>query len=212
MALESEWYQDADIAPEYQTYVGLELAASEILNCQSHVVVGLLQTADYARALLSTNRPHRDDLEAYVEASVPVRMRRQEEVLYRPDTPAKLFAVMDESALRRPIGPPDVMAAQVEKLIESSDLPNVVVQVIPITRTGAHPAWTAGSPYYGSPIPRSGHCVRRGLARRALPQPGSDVVRYVEIFDYLAEVVAESPADSLRTLHQLRKYWQSSPS
>ena len=140
-------------------------------------------------------------------------MRRQEEVLYRPESPAKLFAIMDESALRRPIGPPEVMAAQVEKLIESSDLPNVVVQVIPITRKGAHPALDGRFSvlrFADTAIPDTVYV--EGLLGELFLNRESEVVRYVEIFDYLAGAVAESPADSLNTLHQLHTYWKSSPS
>lgn len=94
---------------------------------------GLLQTEAYARALL-TGRigSHAED----VEESVTARMDRQA-VLTREDSPAELLAVIDDAVLRRGVGGSDVMAGQLDRLIEASGWPNVVIQVIPAS-TAVH--------------------------------------------------------------------------
>lgn len=208
LAQEKDWYQAADIAPEYQTYVGLELAASEILNCQSNLVNGLLQTADYARALLETNRPRRDDLDSFVEAAVAVRLRRQQEVLHRPEQPARLRAVIDESALRRPIADPATMAAQIERLVDCQHLPNVTVQVIPLSRRGGHPGLDGRFSVLRFADPAIPDTVYvEGLLGELFLNGENDLVRYVEIFEYLSEHVAQSPSASLDTLHEIHQFW-----
>lgn len=212
LAQEKDWYQAADIAPEYQTYVGLELAATEILNCQSNLVNGLLQTADYARALLATNRPWREDLDAFVEAAVAVRLRRQEEVLHRAENPATLRAVIDESALRRPIADAPTMAAQIERLIECQDLPNVTVQVIPLSRRGGHPGLDGRFSVLRFADPAIPDTVYvEGLLGELFLNGDNDLAKYLEFFEYLSQSVAQPPAASLATLHELHEFWTSLP-
>jgi hypothetical protein len=100
----------------------------------------LLQTEDYARAVIFAGLPGEPDAE--VERWLRLRMDRQG-LLTRSDPP-RLWAVVDEAALRRPIGGPEVMRAQLEYLITATKLPNVTLQVIPF-RAGAHAA--LGQPF-----------------------------------------------------------------
>jgi hypothetical protein len=103
-------------------------------------VPGLLQTEDYARAVIFAGLPGEPDVE--VERWLRLRMDRQG-LLTRVDPP-RLWAVVDEAALQRPIGGPEVMRAQLEYLITATKLPNVTLQVIPF-RAGAHAA--LGQPF-----------------------------------------------------------------
>jgi transcriptional regulator with XRE-family HTH domain len=135
------WHDYADIMPSwFEPYVGLEEAASSIRCYENQRVPDLLQTADYARAIAVLAHPggSADELGRMVS----LRMTRQA-VLTRA-TPAHLWLVLDEAALRRPVVSPEVMCAQLEHLIDMAEQPNVSLQVIPLT-TGAHAA--AGGPF-----------------------------------------------------------------
>ncbi|MGX7673426.1 helix-turn-helix domain-containing protein [Plantactinospora sp. DSM 117369] len=130
------WHRYGDVLPNwFQSYLGLEAAAALIRAYEVQYIPGLLQTRDYARAvvLLAHDGAPPDEIERRVE----LRMDRQK-VLTRPGAP-QLWAVVDEAALRRPIGGIDVMRGQIEHLIEAGRLPNVTVQVIPF-RAGGHAA------------------------------------------------------------------------
>lgn len=109
----------------------LEAGAREILTFDALCVPGLLQTLDYARAVLAAGEF--PDMEDRVEA----RMMRQ--AILRRDNPPHLHAIVDEAALRKPVGGPEVMRAQLEALAEAAQLPHITVQVLP-DAVGAHPA------------------------------------------------------------------------
>jgi hypothetical protein len=130
------WEQYSDLMPSwFQPYVGLEEAAALIRTYEVQFIPGLLQTADYARAVIAV-----DHVTAYAEEidrRVSLRMDRQR-LLTRSDPPT-LWAIVDEAALRRPIGGTAVMRGQLEALIEATKLPNLTLQVAPF-RVGAHAA------------------------------------------------------------------------
>ncbi|MGW2492839.1 helix-turn-helix domain-containing protein [Streptomyces sp. NPDC001606] len=130
------WQRFHDILPGwFSMYVSLEGAASLIRSYEPHFVPGLLQTEDYARAVLKSGavgQTSPDDIERHVA----LRMQRQE-LLNRPDAP-RFWAVIDETVLRRPVGGPEVMRAQIDKLLEATKLPHVTLQVAPFAN-GPHP-------------------------------------------------------------------------
>jgi transcriptional regulator with XRE-family HTH domain len=127
------WHDYADVMPAWiEPYVGLEEAATSIRCYEIQFVPGLVQTADYARAIAALGRPAGSAEE--VERRVSLRLARQA-VLTRPE-PAHLWLVLDEAALRRPIGRPDVMRGQLRHLIEVGERPNVSLQIIPLDRGG----------------------------------------------------------------------------
>ncbi|WP_408631918.1 helix-turn-helix domain-containing protein [Micromonospora palythoicola] len=130
------WHRYGDVLPSwFQSYLGLEAAAALIRSYEVQFVPGLLQTREYARAVVllghSTAGPEE------IDRRVDLRMRRQE-LLTRP-RPPRLWAVVDEAALRRPIGGPQVMRGQLEALLEATRTPNVRLQVIPFA-AGGHAA------------------------------------------------------------------------
>lgn len=126
------WQAYADVLPSwFEAYVGLEEAASLIRTYEVQFVPGLLQTADYAAATAP------EGADEVVAERVELRMARQR-LLTRPDPP-HVWAVVDEAALRRPIGGRQVMRAQLEHLLEVAKLPAVTLQVMPF-RYGAHAA------------------------------------------------------------------------
>jgi hypothetical protein len=135
------WYQKfQDVVPDwFNVYVGLEEAAQLIRYYEVQFVPGLLQTADYARAVIQQGAPGLDPDE--VERRVQLRLGRQK-LLSRPNPP-RLWAIVDEAALRRPSGGRDVHAAQLEKLINLIGEPAITLQVMPF-KYGGHAAEGGG--------------------------------------------------------------------
>jgi transcriptional regulator with XRE-family HTH domain len=130
------WHDSADLLPGwFEAYLGLEEAASVIRNYEVQFVPGLLQTADYARAVILLG--HAEAPPGEVDRRIALRMARQR-LLTRPDGP-RFWAVVDEAALRRPLGGPEVMRGQIDHLIEVAALPSVTIQVIPF-QAGGHSA------------------------------------------------------------------------
>ncbi|SFB48783.1 Helix-turn-helix domain-containing protein [Amycolatopsis marina] len=111
-------------------YIGMETEAVEVLTSQLVYVPGLLQTEDYMRAVFASGSVRRtpDELENQVHA----RLYRQER-LRDEESPLGLTAIVDESALRRPLGGPTAMRAQLRHLVEAAQLPSVTLQVLPYT-------------------------------------------------------------------------------
>jgi transcriptional regulator with XRE-family HTH domain len=129
------WQQYGDLLPQWvRTYVDLESAATLIRTYEGQLVPGLLQIEDYMRAVIAG--AHLDERAEEAERRVALRMARQT-LLTRPDAP-RLWAVIDEAALRRPVGSPEVMRGQLERLIDAAKLAKVVLQILPFG-AGAHP-------------------------------------------------------------------------
>jgi hypothetical protein len=134
------WAQYSDILPGwFESYLGLESVSSTIGTFELQFVNGLFQTQDYARAL--TLLGHRSAPPSEIERRVRLRLRRQE--LLAGKNPRRIWAIMDEAVLRRPVGGAAVMRAQLHRLIDAATLPHVTLQVLPFDR-GGH-AGTSGS-------------------------------------------------------------------
>jgi transcriptional regulator with XRE-family HTH domain len=130
------WQHYGDVLPSwFRTYVDLEQAATLIRTYEGQFVPGLLQTDDYMRAVV--RGAHLEETGDEVGRRVRLRMARQ--ILLTRDGPPRLWAVVDEAALRRPVGGKEVMRGQLERLIEATKLPNVTLQILPFA-SGAHPA------------------------------------------------------------------------
>ncbi|WP_069160513.1 helix-turn-helix domain-containing protein [Nocardia altamirensis] len=189
------WHRYNDLLPHwFETYIGLEGAAHTIRTFEGQLVPGLLQTEDYTRAVVAVRHKSPDSVRR-----VELRRKRQE-ILDRP-APPKLWAVLDEAVLHRPIGSIAVLRAQIEHLTRMTDRPNVTIQVLPY-RTGGHPA--AGSSF-----------TMLRFAERELPDivymeqlasaiyldRRDEVGRYHEVMDQLA-VQAAPPAETNSLLHE----------
>ena len=132
------WHEYSDLMPQWlRAYVDLESVATLIRTYEGQFVPGLLQTEEYMRAVMRGAQI--DSSSEETERRIALRMKRQK-VLTRKGGP-RLWAVVDEAALRRRVGGPEVMRAQVERLLEATKLPNVILQVLPYG-AGAHPAMT----------------------------------------------------------------------
>ncbi|MEU8269974.1 helix-turn-helix transcriptional regulator [Sphaerisporangium sp. NPDC049002] len=135
------WHNYDDVLPNwFEAYVGLEEAATRIRSYEVQFIPGLLQTEEYARAVVLLGHP--DGPEEEIQRRVDLRMARQK-LLGRPNAP-HLWAVIDEAVLRRPLGGAEVMRGQIRHLIDVVASPNVTVQVMPFS-AGGHAA--AGGPF-----------------------------------------------------------------
>lgn len=189
------WHAYSDpLNPQIGTYVGLESAASEIRVYEVSLIPSLLQTEDYARAVIRGGFPSasRDE----VERRVQVRMERQD--VLRGDRPLELWGIVDEAALCRQVGGRKVMYGQLRYLIESAELPQVTLQVIPFG-AGAHagmPGSFALMQFTDAAIPDVVYVDT--MAGELFLEEESDVRRYKLVFEHL-RAVAESP-DASRSL------------
>lgn len=130
------WHSYRDVLPDwFSAFVSLEGEAGAIRAYEPHYVPGLLQTEDYARAVLRAGAPNARPED--IERGLALRLERQ--ALLTRQKPPLLWVVMDETVLRRPIGGPGIMRAQIDRLIEACAMPNVRLQVMPFA-AGPHPA------------------------------------------------------------------------
>jgi hypothetical protein len=165
------WQQFGDVVPSwFLSYLGLEESASLIRTYEVQFVPGLLQTADYARAVIQLGHHDKDDAE--IEKRTELRRHRQN--VLRRSAPPQLWAVIDEAVLRRRVGTRAVMREQVESLIEATRLAHVRLQVIPFDAGGHAPA---GCPF----------------AILRFPERGLPDVVYVE--QLTSAVYLDKPAD-----------------
>ena len=130
------WHRFGDVLPAwFETYIGLEQAASSIRTYETQFVPGLLQTPSYARAVIALGAGR--DRPADIERRVELRMKRQS-MLGRAKPPT-LWAVVDEAVLRRPVGGIDVTREQIRHLQELTLRPNISIQILPYA-AGGHAA------------------------------------------------------------------------
>ncbi len=196
------WWQSYDLG--YATYVGLEAEAVAISAFQSSVVHGLLHTADYARAGHEGAMPRLspDQIELQIEA----KLTRQR-ILTR-DNPPRFSVVLDEAALHRVVGGRQVMAAQLAKILDTSSLPNVTVQVLSY-EAGAHPAAESNFTILELPNPTPGVVFVEGLIGSTYLERDDDLARYQMIFHKL-ESIALSPQGSLDLILKLLHHYKGS--
>lgn len=128
------WHRFGDVMPAwFSDYVGLEESAARLQTYEIYFVPGLLQTAQYARAVFRQGRPESDEEE--IDRRTSLRLRRQQMFTQRGTT--RLWAVIDEGVLHRPIGGRAVLREQVEHLLEMTTLPNISLQLVPFALGGS---------------------------------------------------------------------------
>ncbi len=190
------WHRYGDVLPSwFQSYLGLE-AAAELIRCyEVQFVPGLLQTEDYARAVILLG--HGSIPEEEVDRRVNLRMERQR-ILTRPG-PVRLWAVVDEAALRRPIGGREVMRAQMDHLLTLTKSPSVTLQVIPFAAGGHSAAGGAFSVLrFADPL-MPDVIYTEQLTGALYLDRREDIDRYLEAMERLC-VDADPPARTADTL------------
>jgi transcriptional regulator with XRE-family HTH domain len=183
------WWQQYGLPESLSTYIGLEDASVTIHQYETSLVPPLLQTEDYARALIAGTAP--DEPPEHADALVQARLTRQ--ALLTADRPPDLWAVVDETALHRLVGGPEVMRTQLTALADRSRPRNVVVQVIPL-EAGAHPGMDSAFTILQLQEVSDVVYVEGLIGNFYLQNPG-DVARYRRAFDQL-RAIAMSPRDS----------------
>jgi transcriptional regulator with XRE-family HTH domain len=188
------WWQGySDTMPHWlEPYFGLEAAASFIREYELQFVPGLLQTEDYARALIQLGTA---PTEEEVDRRTDARISRQQ-ILHR-ENPPKLWAVMDESALRRLVGSREIMRAQLRHLIGMCDNEAVTLQILPFA-AGAHRALGGAFTIlrYSEPDLRDVVYIEQLTSALYLDKP-TEVDSYLEVIEEVclqAEPAAKTPS------------------
>lgn len=197
------WLQEfeGELPEEYTTYISFEAEALSVRNYEGHLIPGLLQTEDYARALVAGVLPHLgpDDVGRRVEA----RLRRQSTITTRSE-PLKLWAIVDEAVLRREIGNREVMAGQLGRLIEAGRQPHITIQVLPF-RIGAHPGLHGAFALMDFPDAADPELVYvESMATALFLEREPEVKRYASVFEHL-RAGALSPQDSVALIREIAR-------
>ena len=190
------WHRFNDILPTwFQAYVGLEEAAARIRTYEVQFIPGLLQTKEYARAVVTAGSAGIGAEE--IARRVDLRLERQR-MFDRPDGPV-FWAVIDEAALRRPIGGAEVMRAQLEHLIDLMRQPNITIQVMPFS-FGGHSAEGGAFSVLRFPDQDLPDVVYvEQLASALYLDKREDVDRYTEVMERLC-AVSTTPDETVELL------------
>ncbi|MFE7590335.1 helix-turn-helix domain-containing protein [Kitasatospora sp. NPDC001119] len=197
------WWQPYSdvISKHYASFISFEAEAVSIRNFESSLVPGLFQTADYARALIRQLEPEATPDE--INALVDVRLARQNATLRREE-PLKLWAIVDEAALRRLIGNQNIMARQLQQLVAVSREPHVTVQVVPFS-AGAHAGVHGSFAILSFPVRGDLDVVyTEALTSSLYLERDDDVAAYDQAFDRL-RAAALDVAPSRRLIAQIAK-------
>jgi Domain of unknown function (DUF5753) len=162
------------------------------------VVPGLLQTEEYARALITAWQP--GDGADLVEQQVAARMNRQG--LFQRESPPLLWAVIGETVLTCPVGGPQVLRGQLARLLEAARLPKVIIQVVPLA-AGAHPG-LEGPLEIIARADTADSCYLEVQGIGQIIDRSEDVARYSLIFDML-RAIALSPEASRELIAERMK-------
>jgi transcriptional regulator with XRE-family HTH domain len=181
-------------------YVGLEAAAAQLRSFEPLVIPGLLQTEEYARAMVLAGWPDMPTEE--VEQRIRVRMKRQS-LLYQDD-PLQLSIILDEAALRRPVGGTEAMRRQLDKLRNAAELPHVTLHVLPLA-AGAHGGMDGAFTILLFDEQANQNLVFAANGAGGLfLEKDEEIERYASIFAGL-QSVALSPARSIEMIAQMAK-------
>lgn len=202
-AREAGWwtqYDDLNLDP----YIGLEQEATTITCYSMCYVPGLLQTEDYARGIIKTVAPKMDA--HVVQQRVEARLRRQQ--LLEDDSRPRYHVLLDEAVIRRGVGGPSLMAAQLDKILDAVHREKATVQVIPFTAG----AYAAADGYFVLlefeeesnlwPI-----VYIEGLTDNQYLQRRADIARYRETIEYLRERALDTH-DSIKFMADARDKYE----
>jgi transcriptional regulator with XRE-family HTH domain len=190
------YYDDLDLGP----YPGLEQEAKVLTHFSMYFVQGLMQTEDYARTIIKAIVPRID--QKVLDDRVGARLRRQH--LLEQENRPRLRSLMDEGALRRQIGSPEVMSAQLGKILQTAGEEKATVQVIPFG-AGAHASADSNFTileFPGSSLPDVVYV--EGLITNLLLERPVELERYREAVEHLRDA-ALSPRDSLSLITEIRE-------
>jgi uncharacterized protein DUF5753/helix-turn-helix protein len=193
------WSKYGDIMADwFESYLGLEMAASVIRTFELQFVHGLFQTEDYARAV--TLLGHTGSSSDEIDRRVSLRLKRQD--LLTSPNPPQVWSVLDEGALRRPVGGRQVMRAQLSRLSEAARMRHVTIQVVPFDR-GGHAAAGGSFTVLRFSEPEVPDVVYLEQLTSALYlDKHEDVDHYMEVMNHLS-TEALTPAQTLKFITEL---------
>lgn len=202
-AREAGWwtqYDDLNLNP----YIGLEQEATAITCYSMYYIPGLLQTEEYARGIIKTVAPRMDT--RIVQQRVEARLRRQQ--VLEDDGRPRYHVLLDEAVIRRGLGGPSLMAAQLDKILETVHLDKATVQVIPF----AAGAYAAADGYFvllefGEDSTLWPIVYIEGLTGNQYLQRRADIARYRETIAYLRERALD-PHDSIKFMVDVRDKYE----
>ncbi|HEX6341384.1 helix-turn-helix transcriptional regulator [Umezawaea sp.] len=190
----------SDLPEEYTAYISFEAEALGVSNYESLFIPGLLQTEDYARAVIRGVLPMANTQE--VEDRVQARMERRG--VLSKEQPLKLWAIVDEAALHRLVGGGQVMHAQLRHLLDVTREPHITLQVIPYS-TGAHAGMPGSFVLMDFADPMDTDLIYiDSMAGDLFLESEADISRYSTIFDNL-RAVALSPDSSVELVAHIAR-------
>lgn len=194
------WHRYRDVLPSWFTaYVSLESDARTLRTYEPHYVTGLLQTHDYALAILRAGFPN--DSPEDLARRVELRLRRAV-LLERSEAPT-LWVVMEEAVLHKVIGGAEVMREQIDRLLEAAELPNVTIDIVPFT-AGAHVGAFAPFTYFRFDAPELPDVVYTELLSGSIYlDQRPDVVAHLEAHNRMSLLTSASESKAL--LNRMRK-------
>ena len=202
------WHAYGDVIPEnFDVYLGLEEAAQQLAWYEPELVPGLLQTASYARAIITADNPEVEPGE--IDRRVQLRIERQA-LIRRPTSPLALRVALNESILSRPVGGREVMSAQLGALAEAAELPNVRLRVVPFS-VGLHHGLMTG-PFVLLRFPPNGDgqdsepptVYQDGFTGALFLDKPHEVERFGDAFEYIWAAAA-SEATSTKLIRACAK-------
>jgi transcriptional regulator with XRE-family HTH domain len=166
----------------FDTYAGMEAATASVRAYQAQLVHGLLQTENYATAVLRALRV--EDTRETVEKLVEFRMARQAQ-LTRAENPLRLWVMFEEEVLKRPVGGLAIMQVQLQHILEAAEEPTITIQVLPTAR-GAHAGLDGSFSIFEFPDPGDPDVAYAGgPVGTVFVEKIEDVKRFAMRFDHL---------------------------
>ncbi|MBP2190135.1 helix-turn-helix domain-containing protein [Nocardia goodfellowii] len=195
---------EGNLTEVYAAYINFESEALSARHYQTSYIPGLLQTEQYAMAVIDTTMPK---VEASImESRAQARMERAR--VLSKDDPLELWVVLDEAAIRRVVGGPEVMHGQLQKLLQESKRKNVILQILPFN-AGAHPGMAGSFTLVDFPKPEDPELVYvEGIAGDELIEGHTEIRRFGVIFDQL-RAMALSPRDSSALIEDIAESMRS---
>ncbi|GAA1904124.1 helix-turn-helix domain-containing protein [Streptantibioticus ferralitis] len=186
----------SELPEEYTAYISFEAEARTVRNYESLFIPGLLQTEDYARAVITGVLPMANPRE--IEQRVQARMERQ--AVLTKDDALQLWAIIDEAAVHRMVGGPKVMREQLQHLRKAAAEPNLTLQIIPFS-AGAHPGMPGSFVLMSFPDVDDPELIYiDSMAGDLFLEADVDVRRFGAIFDNLrAEALSPGATSKLLT-------------
>jgi transcriptional regulator with XRE-family HTH domain len=188
--------------PHYDYYIGLEAEAATIYDYGLAIVPGLLQTSEYARAIVSIGVPEQE--QRIVNERVRSRIARQQ--LLRSEGAPEFEVILDESVLHRVVGGPEVMAGQLRRLLEASELPNVTIRVVPFD-AGTVPAGVNKFVILRFALPSIADIVLiEDLTSNRWREDPGEVATYILTFQTLTDLSVDPAVSEAMILSKLTVY------